>query len=147
MLANIIAFLAFIISGLSFYNSIQPEETTLTINSSKLQKSNGENFYKLFVYNNNKAPCFEFTLNYDKNNFKKVFLMKDYDKSSIFNADFDGRTISFPPMRIVPVATNWLGYLDRTEMAYFKFYPKDNSKSNKVTISCIDYKKEVVFTN
>jgi len=145
MWTNIIAFLALFVSGISFYNSIQADETTMTINISELQNSKKENYYKLFVYNNDKAPCFEFTLSYDKNNFKKVFLMKDYEKSSVFNSDFDGKVISFPPMRIVPVTTNWLGYLDRTEMAYFRFYPKNISKKNKVIISCVDYEKEITF--
>jgi len=85
-------------------------------------------------------------LDYDKDIFDEIILLKDYDKSNIFNANFDGRTISFPAMPTIPITGNWLGYLDKKQIAYFAFFPNAKStKEKKVTVSCVDYKETIVF--
>lgn len=144
----IVSVIALGISGVSLYKSVQPEETKLTIKSSKVNEcfNRGRGCYKLFIYNNDKAPCFEFTLDYDKNSFDEIVLLKGYEKSNLFNAKFDGKSISFPAMPTIPIISKWLGYLDRKQIAYFAFFPRSESQQEKkVTISCVDYKEEIVF--
>lgn len=80
MTANIIASISLVVSVFSIYLTTLPDEPTLTISTSGLEKSKRGDYYKLFVYNNDKAPCFEFSLNYDDNDFNNIVLMKDYDK-------------------------------------------------------------------
>lgn len=149
---NITIFLsmfALLISGFTLYQSMQPDDTTLTVKSSKLEKclsSPSDLCYKVFIYNNNKAPCFDFKLDYETNTFERILFLKGYEKSSIFNADYDGRTISFPAMNAIPIQDKWLGYLNRKEIAYFTFYPNKNSNTKKkITITCVDYKKEIIL--
>lgn len=144
----LVSVIALTFSGISLYISVQPDDTKLTIKPSNSEKcfNRGIGCYKLFVYNNDKAPCFEFKLNYDKDVFNEIVLLKDYDKSNIFNAEFDGRTISFPAMPTIPITGNWLGYLDKKQIAYFAFFPNSKSKQQKkVTVSCVDYEEEIVF--
>ncbi len=143
-----ISILALVFSGISLYLTTKPDDTQLTIKSTKASKcfNNGYECYKLFIYNNDKAPCFEFRLDYDKDTFKEIVLLQDYDKSNVFNAEIKGNTIRFPAMPNIPIKRNWLGYLDKTEIAFFAFYPNKNSKKEKkVTVSCIDYKEEIIF--
>jgi len=139
---------AIIISAISLYLTIKPDDTKLTIKSTRASNcfDRGIGCYKLFIYNNDKAPCFEFKFDYDKDIFDEIILLKDYDESNIFNANFDGRTISFPAMPTIPLTGNWLGYLDKKQIAYFAFFPNTKStKEKKVTISCVDYKETIVF--
>ena len=49
-------------------------------------------------------------------------------------------------MPTIPIDGNWLGYLDKTKIAYFAFFPNKNlKKEKKVTVSCVDYKEEIIF--
>ena len=140
--------IALVFSGISLYISLQPDDTKLTIKSSNAERcfNRGIGCYKLFIYNNDKAPCFEFKMDYDKDVFNEIVLLKDYDKSNIFNANFDGRTISFPAMPTIPIDGNWLGYLDKKQIAYFAFFSNSKSKKEKkVTVSCVDYEETIVF--
>lgn len=144
----LLSVIALICSWISLYLSVQPDDTKLTIKQSSAEQcfNGGIRCYKLFIYNNDKAPCFEFKLDYDKDVFSEIVLLKEYDKSNIFNANFDGRTISFPAMRTIPITGNSLGYLDKKQIAYFAFFPNTQSKQEKkVTISCVDYKETIAF--
>lgn len=144
-----LSIIAIIISIISIILSAQPADTKLTIKSSMLKNScfnTKEGCYELFIYNNDKAPCFDFKFEYDNNDFNRVVLLKDYELSNIFNATFDGKTISFPAMPTIPIIDKWLGYLDKDKIAYFAFFPKENlNKQKKITISCVDYKQEILF--
>ena len=148
IITTVVSILALGISGISLYVSTKPDDTKLTIKSSKAKQcfNRGKECYKLFIYNNDKAPCFEFRLDYNKNSFKEIVLLKDYDKSNVFNAEIEGNSIVFPAMPTIPIDGNWLGYLDKTKIAYLAFFPNTNSKKEKkVTVSCIDYKEEIIF--
>lgn len=137
---------AIAISIVSLVISLMPEDTQLTIKTTKLEKCyNNEKCYKVFIYNNDKAPCFEFKLDFEKTDFKQVSYQKDYKQSSIFNASYDGRVISFPSMNPVPVVDNWLGYLDKKQIAYFLFFHKKDNP--EIKISCIDYEKSINLGN
>ena len=57
--------------------------------------------FKYFIYNNDKAPCFDFKLQYDDNDFNRVVLLRNYKLSNIFKATFDGKSISFPIMATI----------------------------------------------
>lgn len=49
-------------------------------------------------------------------------------------------------MPTIPIEDNWLGYLDKTKIAYFAFFPKKNTKQQKkITVSCVDYQEEIIF--
>lgn len=144
----LVSVIALIFSGISLYITIQPDNTKLTIKSSRAEQcfNLGIGCNKLFIYNNDKAPCFEFKLVYDKDVFNEIVLLKDYDKSNIFNANFDGKTIFFPAMPTIPISGSWLGYLDKKQIAYFAFFQNTKSKKEKkVTVSCVDYEETIVF--
>lgn len=149
----LISVTSLIIAGISLFYTLKPKDTKLTVKSSYDNCSSaGEKCYQLFVYNNDEAPCFEFKIKYEANDFKEVFLMKNYEKSSLFNAEFKDGIISFPARKPIPINslsknnTLWVGYLDNKEIAYFAFIPKQEKLINrKINISCIDYEKNVSF--
>ncbi|PCI28647.1 MAG: hypothetical protein COB67_05925 [SAR324 cluster bacterium] len=140
--------IALIISGFTYYENNLPDQTKLTIKSSKASNCLNSQLEcnKVFIYNNDKAPCFEFKINYNKNDFEKVLFLQDYDKANLFHADFSHGDIRFPAMPTVRVTNSWFGFLDKKEIAYFVFFPKNGTKKDKkLAISCVDYKKEIIL--
>jgi hypothetical protein len=148
----VIAILALIVAGLTYYDTTQPKETKLTVKTQYIDCFNpGIDCNQLFIYNNDDAPCFDFRLEFDSNEFEEVNLMKDYEKSRILDAEFNGNTISFPAMRKIPLKRNneshqgWLGFIKNKEAIYITFIPKNKSKEHKVKVICVGYEKEIML--
>ncbi|ADG91860.1 hypothetical protein Arnit_0193 [Arcobacter nitrofigilis DSM 7299] len=144
--SDILAVIAVIISLFSLYLSIKPDDTTLTIQTSELKgcMANRPNCYQLFIYNNDKAPCFELNIDFKKKDFNKVLFITNYKESSLFHILPNSNKISFKGMKTIEMNSSWLGYLDKKEIAYFVFFPSQYNKSKKeVTISCIGYSKTI----
>jgi hypothetical protein len=148
----VISMFAFIVSGLTYYNTTQPKDTKLTVKTQYRDCfSPNVDCNQLFIYNNDEAPCFDFRLEFDSNEFEEVSLMKDYEKSRMLDAEFDGNTISFPAMRKIPLKRNnelhqgWLGFIKNKEAMYITFIPKNKSKGHKVKVRCVGYEKEIIL--
>ena len=91
--------LALIISALTYYDSLKPKDTKITIKTSEYKKCFNNEVYcnQLFLYINDEAPCFDFHLSYNVDEFNEVSYQKDFEKSRIMDSSvMDNGILAFP---------------------------------------------------
>ncbi|EJE4163733.1 MULTISPECIES: hypothetical protein [Vibrio] len=135
------------IAGYSLYISLQAKTTKLSIETEKTTCSGEKDCYKVFVFNNDEAPCFDFSLSYGEE-LGQGYYMQGYEKSSLFNSNITSKTISFPAMTMVPLNKHngkaWLGFLDNKQIAHFSFIPlKPHSSSSTLKVTCAGFEESV----
>ena len=151
LLTIFISVLSLAVAGFAIYLNLQADTPKLSIETETGKCLNGSKpCYRMFVYNNDDAPCFEFKLQY-KESFGQGYYVKGYENSRLFDSTVSGRTIAFPPMTLIPLdkdstSSVWLGFLDNKEVAHFVFVPHDGKLTkNQLTVRCVGYNQSVIF--
>ncbi|WP_347368975.1 hypothetical protein [Vibrio vulnificus] len=145
----IIAMLSFGLAGYSLYLSVQAKTPKLSIETEQTKCSGDRDCFKVFVFNNDEAPCFDFSLSYS-DELGQGYYMQGYEKSSLFNSKLANNTISFPAMMMIPLSKingkAWLGFLDNKQIAYFSFIPATVLPTNPtLKVTCIGFEKKVLL--
>lgn len=156
--ANIIALLALALSIYQYYKSDLPKDTKLTIKSSPYKKcfSGDLECNQIFIYNNDEAPCFEFQVSYDKNDFYDVRYEQGYEKSRLLDATIqENGSLGFPAMLSISLndkivqngkqSTAWLGVLNTKDIVYLAAFPKNPNKQNELKISCVEHEQVLLL--
>lgn len=147
-----IAVLSLFISTYSTYVSWQAKKPKLSIvHETSTCNSGTVKCYKLYVYNNDDAPCFEFSIEFNREALGLPYLVRGYEKSSLFNSHIDNNKIIFPAMQyiLLPYTGDklWLGFLNKNEIANFAFIPdQKNNLDKKLKITCVDT-TEIIYFN
>ena len=143
----VIAILSLGLAGYSLYLSVQAKAPKLSIETERTTCSGDKGCFKVFVFNNDEAPCFEFSLSFS-DELGKGYYMQGYENSSLFNSKFAKNTVSFPAMTMISLnkinGKAWLGFLDNKQIAHFSFIPETSLPTTAtLKVTCAGFKKSV----
>ncbi|MGR5168577.1 hypothetical protein ACPV5L_15370 [Vibrio astriarenae] len=143
----VIALISIGLASYSLHLSLKAKTPKLSIETEQAKCSGDKDCFKVFVFNNDDAPCFEFTLEYAEE-IGQAFYMQGYEKSSLFNSSVMNNMVVFPPMMMIPLnrdnGKSWLGFLDNKQIAYFTFVPKASMPTkSKLKVTCVGFEEVV----
>jgi hypothetical protein len=149
--STVFAILSLLISGLAYREAAWPKDPKLTIKTDhQACFSDGTECSQLFIFANKGAPCFDFRLRFDEQQFKVVNLQNGYSKSGLLNAERNANGAhSFPAMETVNLkygnraAQGWMGFLAEETPVYIAFVPHNPKAIHKVTIHCAGHDEVV----
>lgn len=153
---NTIALFGLCLGLWQLHLSSLPKDTKITIRTSEYKEcfGDGRHCNQLFLYNNDEAPCFDFHLYYNKDEFINVSYQKDYEKSRIMDSEvMSNGKLGWPAMLTIFLNERIsndgksidLQVLKKNEIAYFAFYPKNPNIEHEIQVTCVDYKQNVTL--